>query len=271
MKKLRCATLLLVVALAGTTAGCNWQDFINLLRSAGFAIHTMISVRESGRTRVVDHPHVLTVGVRQKDFAGAAGDSTLCDVETDDRGRAGCTHGRAPAVWEFVYWGNRADLNFCINQRFAVFAAPLTTSDILCTETVGIFFTTVPDTVDVQAPPPTVTVYGQGISTTYGMPVVEYWNEFGAVVGQATADEVAPDGTWISTPTPYIDPNITYGGAYTVGINNVMADGTYDTVGFASLTVVNSNPPQLPPDLYPEPTPEPCNNIEGQQMVCGTY
>lgn len=104
------------------------------------------------------------------------------------------------------------------------------------------------------------------------MPVIEYWDENGVVVAQATAAEVAPDGTWIRANTPAIDPNSTWGGAYTVGINNVLADGTYTTVGYASLSVTNSNPPPLP-EPYPEPTPEPCPTHEdGPQPVCGaTY
>ncbi len=270
MNKVRCLSLLLVVALAGSTAGCNWQAILNFLRSAGFVIHTMVPVREAGRTRLVDHPGVLAIGVHQRDFSGAAGDPSFCDVETDLRGRAPCSGKRAPAIWEFVYWGNRLDLNYCINHRFVVFAAPLGTHDIICTQTIGIFFTADPSTMDVQAPPPSFTVYGQGISTEYGMPVVEYWDETGTVVAQATAAEVAPDGTWIRANTPYIDPNSTWGGAYTVGINNVLADGTYTTVGYASLSVSNSNPPPLPePEPYPEPTPEPCPTYrDGSQPVC---
>src|SRR5207237_911523 len=132
-------TLLLVVALVGTTAGCNLQEIINLLRSAGFFIHTLATVRESGRTRIVDHPHVLTNGFHQRDFAGAAGDSRRCDVETDDTGHATCLQGRAPAIWEFTYFGDRSGLNLCANQHFAVFSAPLATSDIVCTDTIGIF------------------------------------------------------------------------------------------------------------------------------------
>jgi hypothetical protein len=272
MNKMRCAVLLLVVALTGTTAGCNWQEILNFLRSAGFVIHTMITIREAGRTRIVDHPGVLTFGIHQKDLPGAAGDRSMCDVETDDRGRAACSGRRAPAIWEFTYWGNRRDLSYCINQKFPIFAAPLGTHDLVCNETIGIFFRTDPDTMDVQAPPPAVTVYGQGISTEYGMPSVEYWNESGVVVAQATAAEVAPDGTWVRANTPSIDPNSTWGGAYTVGINNVMADGTYTTVGYASLAVSNSNPPPLP-EPYPEPTPEPCpTTYNGPQPVCeATY
>ncbi len=192
-------------------------------------------------------------------------------METDDRGRAGCTFGRAPAIWEFVYFGDRSGLNLCANQRFPVFAALLTTYDIVCVNEIGIFFTASPDTMDVQAPP-SVTVYGQGISTAYGMPVIEYWDYSGTVVAQATAAEVAPDGTWIRANTPSIDPNSTWGGAYTVGINNVLPDGTYTTIGYAALSVTNSNPPPIP-EWSPEPTPEPCpTTYDGPQPVCeATY
>jgi hypothetical protein len=242
--------------------GCGFLQFI---RSLGFNIHTTISIREAGRTRVVDHPRVIIVGFRQRDLSGAAGNTTYFDVTTNDNGRAAIGGGRAPAIWEFNNLGDGIGLNACRNQRFTGFTTPLGTTDIFCANTIGIFFTAAPDSIDVQAPPATFTIYGQGISTAYGMPVIEFWNEYGTVVGQTTATEVAADGTWARGNTPYMDTSNMYGGAYTVGINNVVAGGGYDTIGYASLSVTNSNPPPLP-EPYPDPTPDPCGVNQNQYM-----
>jgi hypothetical protein len=263
---MRFASLTLVVALAGASAGCGFLEF---LRSLGFSVHTTISVREAGRTRIVDLPRVILDGFWQRDFAGARGSTTRCDVETNDNGRAVCGGGRAPAIWEFFNFGSRDGFfNPCTGQRVTIFTAPLGTSDIFCPTGIGIFFTAAPDSIDVQSPPATFMVYGQGISAAYGMPVIEFWDETGTVVMQTTATEVAPDGTWARGTTPYIDASRVYGGAYTVGVNNALAGGGYDTVGYASLSVTNSNPPPLP-EPEPEPTPTPCNqDPDGPQMEC---
>lgn len=247
------------------------MGFLEYLRSIGFGIHTTVSVREAGRTRIVDLPHQFIVGIRQSDFAGAAGNSTFCDVETNDTGRAFCQNGRAPAVWEFANTGSRQGyLNACYNVRFTAFAYPLGTSDLFCPQTIGIFFTVAPDSLDVQSPPTTFTVYGQGISTEYGMPVVEFWDETGTVVMQTTASEVAPDGTWATGNMPYVDASRVYGGAYTVGVNNAVAGGGYDTIGYASLSVTNSNPPPLP-DPDPTPEPDPCSTGTSREGCYQTY
>lgn len=271
MTKSKYVALVLVIALAGTTAGCGFLEF---LRSAGFNIHTTISVFEAGRTRIVDYPQVLVEGRRIRDFSGAAGNITGFGQYTNNNGRTFITFGRAPALWSFINRGDAGGFNFCQNVETTGFTAPLGTTDIFCPRTIGIFFTVAPDTIDVQAPPASITIYGQGISTAYGMPVIEFWNEYGTVVAQTTATEVAPDGTWARGNIPSMDTSNMYGGAYTIGVNNVVAGGGYDTIGYASMSVTNSNPPPLP-DPEPEPTPEPCPYSQGprmEQSVCNeTY
>ncbi|HEX8117824.1 MAG TPA: hypothetical protein VF521_11180 [Pyrinomonadaceae bacterium] len=211
MRKLkRYALLLAIIALAGAGTGCGLLEF---LRSAGFNIHTTLSIRQNGVSRYVDYPRVIVVGNDVRDFAGAAGDTTIFDETTDDRGRKFIAHGRAPALWKFVIVGDTFGLNAChstsggfVYETYGVSAA-LGTVDVACHNTVGIFdFTASPQEMDVQAPPATVTLYGQGLDTTYGMPSIEYWDQSGNVVMQTGAAQVAPDGTWATANVPYIAP-----------------------------------------------------------------
>lgn len=257
--------LFAVIALTGVVSGCGFLEFI---RSLGFNIHTTTTYTdEYGRTRVVDYPFVIVIATWQKDFSGAAGNTTYADVETNENGRAPIGGGRAPAIWQFNILGDRGNFGLCRGSVFNGFTTPLGTTDIFCPRGIAAFFTADPSMIDVQAPPPSVTLTGQGINTTYGMPVIEFWDEYGTLVGQTQAAEVSPDGTWARGTTPAMDPNSMYGGAYTVSVSNAMSDGTYSSIGFASLSVTNSNPPP-PPEPEPEPEPQPCINT---QMECYAY
>ena len=71
---------------------------------------------------------------------------------------------------------------------------------------------------------------------------------------------------------PVHRPGVVYGGYYTVGISNRLADGSYDTIGYANVSIINSNPPPLP-DPDPTPEPDPCLNQDPrmEQMVCMNY
>lgn len=52
-----------------------------------------------------------------------------------------------------------------------------------------------PLTVDVTAPPASIMIQGQGISTTYGMPKVYIYDEYSNLLGQVTATSVNGAGT----------------------------------------------------------------------------
>ena len=46
------------------------------------------------------------------------------------------------------------------------------------------------------------TITGSGFTSTYGMPVVGYYNSQGDLVVQSTATVIASNGTYIEAPTP---------------------------------------------------------------------
>ena len=159
--------------------------------------------------------------------------------------------GVAPAAWVL---GISPGSQFCAGQ------SDLTTI-IRAGEDYGLdcllipifsFFTVDPSVIDVDYPPPTVTVSGSGISSSGGMPTVEYYNVNGILVAQQSALQVAADGTWLTMSTP--DLSSVYAGSYLLTVRN--PDG--GVAGHAFVEVFRySEPP-------PDPDPDPCP----QELVC---
>jgi hypothetical protein len=129
----------------------------------------------------------------------------------------------------------------------------------------GFFFFATPSVVDLQAPPADFTISGSGISTTYGMPKVQYWNEYGQLLGEATASAVAADGSWLQATTP--NTAQAYSGNWSVYVLNIRWDGGLEYAGSALVQAYGRDyePPPPPPDE------DPCNNQDPNlpQMECG--
>jgi hypothetical protein len=117
-----------------------------------------------------------------------------------------------------------------------------------------------PSSIDVSNPPATVTINGSGISSTYGMPYVDYFDQYGNVVAEGRASQVAQDGTSLSGNTPDLS-NVT-SNTYSVIVRNVQANGSLQYVGAAMVYVANWVEP---------PPPDPCLPVGGIQPVCDNY
>jgi hypothetical protein len=99
----------------------------------------------------------------------------------------------------------------------------------------GFSLTASPSTANLNALPPSITISGQAMDGTYGMPLVEYFDGSGYLVGSAVATAVAGDGTWLTTATP--DLSWVYSGTYQVRVTNIRSDGWYlNIVGTATLS-----------------------------------
>jgi hypothetical protein len=122
-----------------------------------------------------------------------------------------------------------------------------------CLQIPIFFFVVDPSTIDVDYPPPLVTVSGSNISSTGGMPTVEYYNSYGILVAQQAASQVAVDGTWLTAATP--DLSSISSGRYLLTIRN--PDGAIAGNGFVNIFHYVEPPP--------EPDPETC--LQGM-MVC---
>lgn len=109
-------------------------------------------------------------------------------------------------------------------------------------------FFAAPSSVDLQAPPATITMSGSGISGAYGMPLVEYYDGDGNFVGQGTVTMVGEDGSWLQASPP--DLSSVYSGNYEIWVTNMAWDGNpdLDTLGKATMSAYGRDHPACDPD-----------------------
>lgn len=98
----------------------------------------------------------------------------------------------------------------------------------------GFFLTANPSDTDLNNPPASVAIIGQGMDGTYGMPRIDYFDSDGFLVGSVYATGVSGDGSSLQAPTP--DLSSVYSGTYTIQVTNMSYEGYYtDVVGSATL------------------------------------
>ena len=98
----------------------------------------------------------------------------------------------------------------------------------------GFSLTAAPSGVDLSTPPASAMITGQGMSTAYGMPRVDYYDSLGYLVGSSTATYLSEDGTQMQAPVP--DLSHVWSGQYQIIVTNAQPEGYYlETVGTASL------------------------------------
>lgn len=95
-----------------------------------------------------------------------------------------------------------------------------------------LFFAS-PSAFNLQAPPSAFTIMGETISGAYGMPKVQFFDEWGTFIAETSAYQVAPDGTWLNVSTP--DLSGVYSGKYSVEVANMTPSGTSEVIGSAHL------------------------------------
>lgn len=116
-----------------------------------------------------------------------------------------------------------------------------------------------PSSIDLANPPPTVTFGGEGFDATYGMPVIEYYDQYsGELIASTTAISVAGDGSTAVAYTPSL--NGVYTDSYNVIVSNKASDGSNSIFGVATFSACCIDPP--PPE--PPPDPPAC----GENQVC---
>lgn len=211
-------------------------------------------------------PPVLVGGVQvnlewAKDLPGAQGSPATQDVITDvDTALAAVPNGRAPATWNFLWVAGSVSGCSGVNLDANVILDGIelfTCTEINDAPEAGHVITSPfqfePNPLDTSSLPATVTITGQGFSTQYGLPLVQYFDLSGTLVAQMNAETVSSDGTSIAAPPPALSGVVS--GTYVGFISNANASGGWDLVGTVSLTVAAPAPPPPPP-----PPCKPCEN-----------
>jgi hypothetical protein len=199
----------------------------------------------------------------RSDRTGAAGNNRAIVATTDQFGDINVPDGRAPADWFFTETSGP-----CGGQFLIAGVEKGKIRQLFCNILGAIKdgFTVAPSAVEAESTPETLTLYGAGVSTAYGMPLIRYFDLNGVLVAQAYAEQVGWDGTWLTGSTT--DLSSAYSGEYTVIILNANADGTWQSVGGATVEVFHF--------VEPPPDPDPCGGCGAggnicSQMPCSVY
>jgi hypothetical protein len=161
-------------------------------------------------------------------------------------------NGRVPANWRIL-----ATNGACLTVlEPSVRNVTVGTNQLARCVVSTLFLMATPSSINLASPPPSVSIGGGGFSTTYGMPVVEYYDQYsGILIANATASSVAGDGSSLQVVTP--DLSGVYTGGYNIVVSNKASDGSNTMVGIASFSACCIDPP--PPD--PPDDPPPCEDI----------
>jgi hypothetical protein len=189
---------------------------------------------------VIPAPGSSIQGTWQSDSYGATGDPSSWTEMTNAEALASVVNGRAPATWTFT-WVSSVTFPACSGKQSNGTVSLHGIEGIVCYERGGYVsgeaqpFVFSPNPLNPASLPSTVTIQGSGFISTYGMPVVQYFDMQGNLVTQQAVTSVSPDGTTLTATTPNISELAA--GAYAGVINNINASGSYDYVGTVAVDV----------------------------------
>jgi len=234
--------LLLIVALASVFAGAGCRRD-NPIPDPGYRITSYFQVIDGWGFPVSTRkdPDKLFEADLVSSQPGAPGSVGFWTRRTNLLAEVDILDGIAPGDW-FI-----ASLDgVCQGTGFQTFIQRGQNKNISCrVPEHPFFFFASPDYIDVDYPPASVTINGSGIDSSAGMPTVEYWDQYGYLVAQQQASQVAADGTWISGPTP--DLSQVYSGNYLLRIRSA----TGAVLGDAAVQIFKFEPPPPPPQEDP--------------------
>jgi hypothetical protein len=172
--------------------------------------------------------------------------------------------GRVPARWLIFAGAPGECVGQITNPNMDVSANQ--TKVAQCLTFGAIFpFAMAPGAINLQTPPATFSMTGSGITTTYGMPRIEYIDQFtGNLIGATTATSVSGDGSSLQAMTP--DLSAVYSGTYNMLVSNIKSDGSLDYIGSSTVDTYGRD------GTYEDPPPPGdcgCPPDGGPCMVCG--
>lgn len=237
MKKLTYLFLGLALAFVSMGSDCNPPP----PPATGFTVHTQNQVYTPVFGNViVDFGGVDTSGYVINDIGTAYGNTRNFRANTDGNGRYNVNDGRVPARWHFAEFSGP-----CRNRSVNDDVTAHKDQRLICITPTIFGFNIAPSSVDLNAPPASFTISGEGLSEQFGMPLVEYYDDSGQLVAQTTATTVAGDGTWLQADTPSLY-NV-YSGTYMIAIRNATSEGLWEFVGTTSVDAWGRDRPLCDP------------------------
>ena len=186
---------LLLLAVMGGSQGCNIFSFGGCTRG-GYLHGTQIRV-----TELIEQTGCQTLGCpRWSSYVVTANSQGNINYSKDENGQC---------------WPNSFKLTF----SFAGFNPPN--------------FTNLSGSINLAAPPSSVTIGGWGISNAYGTPLLHLYDYNNRFIGQQFATNVAGDGSWATfNMQPLNNP---WSGVYSARIARARWDGNYEEIGVAAI------------------------------------
>ncbi|MFN2454135.1 MAG: hypothetical protein ABR577_07930 [Pyrinomonadaceae bacterium] len=261
MNKLKIALFCVMLSCAGVFAGC---------RGGGSQPQSGFRARGEKYVSVLggDYMFVSAANVSgrwQFDNGSAVGNTTSFGPTLCIGGPCTISDGRVPARWRIIAGLPGECIGQLTNPDVDISAGQAITARCL---TFGLLvpFSATPSSVNLQTPPPTFEMTGSDLDTIYGMPYVEYVDQYtGDLIGSATATTVSSDGTWLQANMP--DLSSVYSGTYNVLVSNVQADGSLQYVGTSTMDAYGRDGVYEPP-----PDPDPCSCPSNMEcMPCNNY
>lgn len=179
--------------------------------------------------------------------SGTYGSRTSFD-EVTNGGVWRISSAKVPGTWRMAYGPDFSGSSLCLGVQVVDRNVSLGSLEHLHCVPRFYSFTASPDTIDALNPPATVTFSGKGIENIHGMPTLAFYNEFGQVVASTTANQLLWENGEIEGLTVNVpDISEVYDGTYTIAVHNVQADGSWEIIGAAPITIYGNPPPPPPP------------------------
>lgn len=242
---------------------CDPQPQPQPIPTVGFKIRAFVQTTTDPNRGIIPDQHRGIFAQWRSDKPGVTGNKIAISAVTDTFGEINVDQGRAPARWDF-----RETNGLCAGLTITLDVERGKVRELYCLLVPRFTggFVSSPSAVEAESTPATITVYGEDFSAAYGLPLIRYFDLNGVLVAETYADQVAPDGSWLTGSTT--DLSSVSSGQYTVMICNAAADGTWETLGAATVEVFHY--------VDPPPDPDPCGcsasgNVCVEQMPCSVY
>lgn len=153
-------------------------------------------------------------------------------------------NARVPGVWRLTTSPGFSGASLCLGIETVDRSESLGSQETLRCTPRFFSFTASPDVINASSPPATIDVTGNGSANLYGTPMIAFYDEFGNVVASGPANQLLyNNGSVSGVRVNTSDLSQAYDGTYTGLVHNVHADGTWEVIGAAAITIYGNPPP----------------------------